>query len=105
MITLKLSDLGFGVPAGRYAVFGPQSGEAFRERHLRPAVIDHDEIRIDLDGSTGGTASWWDEALGALIRDGSISETDALTNIQVVTTNPNIRYIESLVKLTIWDAA
>lgn len=58
------------VPFGRYRSDGPHSGEVFRDDVLIPALRAHDSVLIDIDGVEGLPSSFWEEALGGLIRRG-----------------------------------
>ncbi|MCY4003441.1 MAG: STAS-like domain-containing protein [Rhodospirillales bacterium] len=55
-------------PAGRYRTDGPKSGEDFRERLLVPALRDHKQVRVQLDGVEGYGSSFLEEAFGGLVR-------------------------------------
>ena len=101
---LVLAELGFVAPGGRTYRFGPQCGEAFREKHLRPALERNEVVRIMLDGSTGGTTSFYDEAIGALIREGVISREDAERRIKVWTSDEDLEYIPRLVRVVVKHA-
>ena len=59
---------------------------------------------INLDGSTGGTSSFYDESIGWLIRERIISRAEALRRIHVVTNDEDLRYIPGLVKLVMEEA-
>lgn len=58
------------VPFGRYRADGPHSGEVFRDDVLIPALKAHDHVLIDIDGVEGLPSSFWEEALGGLVRRG-----------------------------------
>lgn len=58
------------VPFGRYRVDGPHSGEVFREEVLIPALNAHERVLIDVDGVEGLPSSFWEEAMGGLVRRG-----------------------------------
>lgn len=57
-------------PAGRTSEDGPYSGEAFREKHLRPWLDKNQEVTIKLDSALGYGSSFLEEAFGGLIRLG-----------------------------------
>jgi hypothetical protein len=59
------------VPFGRYRDDGPHSGEVFREDVLIPALKANERVVIDIDGVEGLPSSFWEEALGGLVRRGS----------------------------------
>jgi hypothetical protein len=58
------------VPFGRYRADGPHSGEVFRQDILIPALEARDEVVIEIDGVEGLPSSFWEEALGGLVRCG-----------------------------------
>ena len=101
---LELAKIGFDTPGGRTREYGPQSGEHFRTKWLRKAVEQGCEVVINLDGSTGGTSSFYDESIGWLIRERIISRAEALRRIHVVTNDEDLRYIPGLVKLVMEEA-
>lgn len=70
-------------PLGRYRKQGRFSGEAFREDHLRPALARADLVRVDLDGATGLSTGFLDEAFAGLVRDGSLTEVEFWRRIQI----------------------
>lgn len=53
---------------GRYRANGPNSGEQFRDEILLPAYRKSDRLIVRLDGITGYTASFFEEAFGGLVR-------------------------------------
>jgi len=56
------------LPAGRYRDDGPNSGEAFREDVLAPALRDNDSVTLDLNEVYGLASSWTEEVFGGLVR-------------------------------------
>lgn len=56
-------------PFGRYKADGPESGEVFRETLLRPA-LQRGQVELNIDGVDGLPSSFWEEALGGMIRGG-----------------------------------
>lgn len=101
---LDLKTLGFPTPGGRKKEHGKQSGELFRERHLANAVNSGGVVEINLDGSTGGTSSFYDESIGWLIRKNKLGRDEARTRIRIVTSERGLEYIQRLVLLVIDDA-
>lgn len=101
---LQLAKIGFDTPGGRTSEYGPQSGEHFRIKWLRKAVEQGGEVVINLDGSTGGTSSFYDESIGWLIREGVLSRAEALRRIHVVTNDEDLKYIPGLVKMVMEEA-
>jgi hypothetical protein len=57
-------------PGPRYKKLGDNSGEAFREDVLIPAIKENIEIKVNLDGVAGYGSSFLDEAFAGLIRSG-----------------------------------
>jgi len=70
---LRIADFST-TPFGRYRSDGPKSGEVFRDDVLEPAIMNHDKVELILDGVAGLPSSFWEEALGGLIRKGWKSE-------------------------------
>lgn len=60
-------------PGGRLADEGPYSGEEFREKVLRPAVLKAmeagEKLTVDLDGAYGYACGWLEEVFGGLARE------------------------------------
>ena len=75
MIEIHIAEDFSRVPAGRYRVDGPRSGEALRQDHLAPALRKADKVIVHLDGVTGYGSSFLEEAFGGLVRvDGFASK-------------------------------
>lgn len=55
-------------PAGRTVSDGPFSGQAFRDKHLRPWLDQHVRVVIKLDSALGYGSSFLEEAFGGLMR-------------------------------------
>jgi len=55
-------------PFGRYRSDGLESGEVFRETMLIPALRESSSVTLDIDGVAGLPSSFWEEAIGGLIR-------------------------------------
>lgn len=71
-------------PAGRYRKYGQYTGEVFREDLLLPMLKAKDSVKIVLDGLQGVGASFWDEAFGAIIREGGFTKESLLSKINFV---------------------
>ena len=56
-------------PAGRYRSDGPYSGEAFREKFLKPVLESGDKATVVFDGAMGYGSSFLEEAFAGLIRE------------------------------------
>lgn len=75
-------------PYGRYREDGPESGEVFREEHLLPA-IKQGQVELDIDGVDGLPSSFWEEALGGLVRRGlKIDEIEK--RLSIVCSDPEL---------------
>lgn len=72
-------------PAGRYAVDGPFSGQAFRDKILYPALMESDyvEVEVDLDGALGYGSSFLEEAFGGLVREKKMSARDLEKRLKI----------------------
>lgn len=98
---INLATIGFDAPGGRTHEFGPQSGETFREKYLRPALKSHEHVVLLFDGSTGGTSSFHDEAIGGLVRDSTLTVEEAKTRIEIKASDPELGYVADLVRRVI----
>ena len=76
------------VPAGRYRSDGPFSGEAFREDYLWPALKEHPQVTVDLDGAEGYGSSFLEEAFGGLVRKGYISSHELHHRLKIISSDP-----------------
>lgn len=74
-------------PLGRTRRQGEFSGEAFREDHLRPALATGCEVVVNLDGASGLSTGFLDEAFAGLVRDGTLTEADFKAQIRIVSDN------------------
>ena len=61
-------------PFGRYRSQGGFSGEAFRDDVLLPLLRSGEHIVVDLDGTSGLSPSFLEEAFGGLVRAGFTPE-------------------------------
>ncbi|QFU30250.1 STAS-like domain-containing protein [Brevundimonas sp. Bb-A] len=57
-------------PYGRYRSQGKFSGEAFRDDVLLPLLKAGQSVEVDLDGTSGLSPSFLEEAFGGLVRAG-----------------------------------
>lgn len=69
MKEIKVSDF-TKYPGPRYISLGPNSGEAFRNEVLKPALELNEPIQVNLDNVFGYGSSFLEEAFGGLVRDG-----------------------------------
>lgn len=58
------------VPAGRHPEDGDFSGEAFRNKILKPALEKYERVEVVLDNTEGFGSSFLEEAFGGLVRLG-----------------------------------
>ncbi|MBV8603222.1 MAG: STAS-like domain-containing protein [Pelomonas sp.] len=70
-------------PAGRYVTDGPFPGEAFRDQVLLPALREHGDVTVDLDGTNGYGSSFLEEAFGGLVRKGGYSPADLKIRLHI----------------------
>lgn len=76
MKDLKLIDLAksfSATPLGRTRKQGRFSGEAFREDHMKPALAEAIKVVVDLDGASGLSTGFLDEAFAGLVRDRTLT--------------------------------
>ncbi|MDA8002309.1 MAG: STAS-like domain-containing protein [Alphaproteobacteria bacterium] len=55
-------------PFGRYRSDGERSAEEFREKHLIPAMSQHEHVTVDLSGTNYYGSSFLEETFGGLVR-------------------------------------
>lgn len=72
------------VPLGRFPDDSAFNGTTFREKWLIPALANHAEIQVDLDGAEGYGSSFLEEAFGGLVRLHGFSAVDLLKRIQFI---------------------
>lgn len=72
-------------PSGRTPEDSQFSGEAFREKFLKPALESGEEVRIELDGAIGYGSSFLEEAFGGLIRNCALSAEGLRKSLRLVT--------------------
>lgn len=73
-------------PFGRYRAHGPVSGERFREEHLVPALQRGADVLVDIDGTTGLSSSFLDEAFAGLIRAGVLTKQTFINRVTIKST-------------------
>ena len=56
-------------PGPRFERLGSFSGEKFRDEVLVPALQEHDEVVVHLDGTMGYGSSFLEEAFGGTVRE------------------------------------
>ena len=70
-------------PAGRFISDGRYSGEAFREKHLRPALETGNVVQVLMDGGEGYGSSFLEEAFGGLVRNGFFTKEELHERLEV----------------------
>ncbi|MEP3430996.1 MAG: STAS-like domain-containing protein [Roseibium sp.] len=78
-------------PGPRFKKQGPNSGEAFREKVLLPALKRENQLTVILDGTQGYGSSWLDEAFGGLVREHGYNP-NKLKNILQIISNEDPMY-------------
>lgn len=71
-------------PFGRYFSHGPASGERFRAEFLERPLREGDEVVVNIDGVTGLSSSFLDEAFAGLVRHGVISADRFFKVVRIV---------------------
>jgi STAS-like domain of unknown function (DUF4325) len=66
---LKFISIFTDCPGGRLEIHGDHSGQAFREKVLKPALLENDHVVLDLDGAVGFPSSFIDEVFGLLAQE------------------------------------
>lgn len=59
-------------PFGRYPVHGPFNGQTFRVEFLEQPLRTGRRVLVDIDGVTGLSSSFLDEAFAGLVRHGIV---------------------------------
>jgi hypothetical protein len=60
-------------PYGRYDRHGPVNGSRFRREKLEPPLRAGDDVLVDLDGTSGLSSSFLDEAFAGLVKSGVLT--------------------------------
>lgn len=71
-------------PLGRTIRQGKYSGEAFRELHLRKALDEGRGVIVDLDGASGLSTGFLDEAFAGLVRDGTLTANQFAEQVTII---------------------
>lgn len=71
-------------PVGRYLTDGAQSGQAFRERVLLPALLAAELVTVDLDGTEGYGSSFLEEAFAGTMRCLNLSAEEFRRRVRIV---------------------
>ena len=88
----------FPFPAGRHRDDGPQSGEAFREDVLVPALREADVLVLDLDGIPGLPSSFLDEAFGGLVRINQFLSGELERRLEFRVLTPRMRIYPEIIQ-------
>ena len=67
-IHLKITNF-TNTPGGRYIKDGPCSGEEYFETILEPALLNYEEVLLDLDGTYGYPIGFLDQVFGSLTKE------------------------------------
>lgn len=82
-------------PYGRYPDDGEGCGELFRKNKLAPALREHDQVHVVLDGYNRYGRSFLDEAFGGLIREEKFKWADLKERLTY--THSKVKTIELLI--------
>ena len=93
------------VPGGRFAKYGPFSGEDFRDNVLSPALKEHDRVVVNLDGTKTLMSSFLEEAFGGLIRERGFSYEVLKTKLVVQASAPRYSIYMKMIEQNLTDAA
>lgn len=67
-IDLKMTDF-TDTPGGRFKKHGQYSGEEYFETVLEPALLNYQQIVLDLDGTYGYPIGFLDQVFGSLTKE------------------------------------
>lgn len=81
--TISIAEEYSKTPAGRYYTDGSYTGERFRNELLYPALVENDEVEINLDNTLGYGSSFLEEAFGGLIREKGMSINELQTKLKI----------------------
>ena len=88
-------------PGGRFREDGPGNGQAFREDHLAPALVDednYDRIRVVFDGAPGFGTSFLEEAFGGLVREHGMTPEFLARRLNIVSNDDDLKMYVSRAK-------
>ncbi len=77
-------------PSGRFKKNGDTSGEGFRERFLEGAILQGEEITVELDGTIGYGSSFLEEAFGGLVRTLQVREDELRVKLHLASSDPSL---------------
>lgn len=93
------------VPGGRFAKYGPFSGEDFRDNQLAPALRNYDRVVVSLDGAKSFMSSFLEEAFGGLIRVCGFSYNDLKTKLAVTASSARYSIYLKMIEQNLINAA
>lgn len=70
-------------PFGRYPFHGPASGERFRDEFLVGPLREGHDVLVDIDGVTGLSSSFLDEAFAGLVRKGILTQATFFQRVRI----------------------
>jgi len=83
-------------PAGRYRSDGNSSGEAFREDHLKDAILKlapGEKLQIIIDDNVEGYgSSFLSEGFAGMVKFGYITADELLSKLDIVYTNADFEF-------------
>lgn len=96
---IKISTDFSRIPGARKPDEGDSSGEEFREKILRPKLLEainkKEKLEIDLDGTAGLGTSFLEEAFGGLIRVDQL-EYETIINTMIFISKEDPEYIKEI---------
>lgn len=91
-------------PSGRVPEDGDKNGEAFRRKHLMPAIqlvlsgnVQDREVIVDIDGIRSFGSSFLEEAFGGLSREEGLDATKAIALLKIRRTKPYLKMYEDAI--------
>jgi hypothetical protein len=95
-------------PGGRVPSDGPFSGEAFRNKHLAPAmreaISQGTSVEILLDGVEGYGSSFLEEAFGGLVRHESFTEDQIVKHLKLTSADGSMSFYSAMILDYVKDA-
>ena len=78
-------------PSGRYEKNGSTSGEAFRNKLLKPTLSENETIEIFFDNAIGYGSSFLEEAFGGLIRNSTLKAEDFKKKFSLISSDESLK--------------
>lgn len=82
-------------PFGRYPSHGPVSGERFRTEFLEGPLRAGDRVVVNIDGVSGLSSSFLDEAFAGLVRRGVLPR-DRFFDLVTIISDRDPSYLEDI---------